>query len=77
MARPVSGEIKTCEIRRKQKNGSIYVYEREYIYDPVKRQNKALGDTLLYKIVDGVQMPTRPKKKPVSQAAANERKQRK
>ena len=72
MARPVSGEIKTCEIRREQKNGSIYVYEREYIYDPVKRQNKTLRDTLLYKIVDGVQMPTRPKKKPVAQAAANE-----
>ena len=45
---------------------------REYIYDPVKRQNKTLRDTLLYKIVDGVQMPTRPKKKPVAQAAANE-----
>lgn len=72
MARPVSGEIKTCEIRREQKNGSIYVYAREYIYDPVKRQNKTLRDTLLYKIVDGVQMPTRPKKKPVAQAAANE-----
>ena len=31
MARPVSGEIKTCEIRREQKNGSTYVYERKYI----------------------------------------------
>ena len=66
MARPVSGEIKTCEIRREQKNGSTYVYERKYIYDPVKRQNRSLGDRLLYQIVNGVQMPTRPKKKPAS-----------
>ncbi len=72
MARPVSGKINTCEIRRPQKNGNIYVYKREYIYDPVKRQNKTLGDTLLYKIVDGVQMPTRPKKKPASQAVTTE-----
>ena len=77
MARPVSGEIKTCEIRRPQKNGSIYVYEREYIYNPVKRQNKALGDTLLYKIVDGVQMPTRPKKKSQPKASENESQEQK
>lgn len=73
MARPVSGEIKTCEIRREQKNGSTYVYERKYIYDPVKRQNRSLGDRLLYQIVNGVQMPTRPKKKPVSKTPTNEK----
>lgn len=77
MARPVSGKINTCEIRRKQKNGSIYVYEREYIYDPVRRQNKTLRDTLLYKIVDGVQMPTRPKKKSQSKAPENENQEQK
>ena len=38
MARPVSGKINTCEIRRPQKNSNIYVYKREYIYS--KRQNK-------------------------------------
>ncbi len=40
MARPVSGKISTDEVRVKQKNGDIYVYERQTKYDP------AVGDTI-------------------------------
>lgn len=61
MARKVSGEIKTCKIQKKQKNGDIYVYERKYRYDPKVGNNKYLGDTLLYKIVDGEIQKTRPR----------------
>ncbi len=58
-----SGEIKTSIIHVKQKNGDIYVMERQTLYDPVKKYNKVLGSKLISKIPKGeeIEVPTRPK----------------
>ena len=58
-----SGEIKTSIIHVPQKNGDIYVVERQTIYDPVKKYNKVLGSKLISKIPKGeeIAVPTRPK----------------
>lgn len=45
-----SGEIKTKIIHQPQKNGDIYVLERQTIYDPVKKYNKVLSSKLIGKI---------------------------
>ena len=37
-----SGEIKTKIVHQPQKNGDIYVLERQTIYDPEKKYNKVL-----------------------------------
>jgi hypothetical protein len=37
-----SGEIKTCTINESQRNCYIYVYERQTLYDPVKKYNVVL-----------------------------------
>lgn len=37
-----SGEIKTKIVHQPQKNGDIYVLERQTIYDPEKKYNKAM-----------------------------------
>ena len=37
-----SGEIKTNIVHQPQKNGDIYVLERQTIYDPEKKYNKVL-----------------------------------
>jgi len=59
-----SGEIKTSIIRNTQKNGDIYVLERQSIYDTDKKYNKVLSTKLLSKIPKGSETPvaTRPKK---------------
>jgi transposase len=59
-----SGEIKTRIIRNTQKNGDIYLLERQTIYDPDKKRNKVLSTKLLSKIPKGSEtpVPTRPKK---------------
>lgn len=59
-----SGEIKTRIVRNTQKNGDIYVLERQTIYDPDKKRNKVLSTRLLSKIPKGSEtpVPTRPKK---------------
>jgi len=59
-----SGEIKTRVIHSRQKNGDIYVLERQTIYDPVHKRNKVLSTKLLSKIPKGtdVAVPTRPKR---------------
>jgi transposase len=59
-----SGEIKTCIVHNTQKNGDIYVLERQTIYDPEKKRNKVLSTKLLSKIPKGSEtpVPTRPKK---------------
>ena len=58
-----SGEIKTSIIHVTQKNGDIYVVERQTIYDPVKKYNIVLGSKLISKIPKGeeIAVPTRPK----------------
>jgi transposase len=59
-----SGEIKTRVIRNTQKNGDIYVLERQTVYDPDKKCNKVLSTKLVSKIPKGSEIPvaTRPKK---------------
>ena len=63
MQKKSSGEVKTSIIKKKQKNGYIYAYERKYKYDSVKKNNICLGDTLLGRLVDGNIVETRAKKK--------------
>ena len=59
-----SGEIKTIIIRNIQKNGDIYVLERQTLYDSDKKRNRVLSTKLLSKIPKGSETPvaTRPKK---------------
>jgi hypothetical protein len=45
-----SGEIKTRIVHNTQKNGDIYVLERQTIYDSDKKQAKELSIKLLPKI---------------------------
>ena len=64
MPAKASGEVKTRIVHNTQKNGDIYVLERQTIYDPDKKQTKVLSTKLLSKIPKGteVHVPTRPKK---------------
>ena len=61
-ARP-SGEVKTKIVHQPQKNGDIYVLERQTIYIPEKKYNKVLSTKLIAKIPKGSKtpVPTRPK----------------
>jgi hypothetical protein len=64
MPATASGEIKTRIVRSTQKNGDIYVLERQTIYEPDKKRNRVLNSKLLSKIPKGTEtpVPTRPKK---------------
>lgn len=64
MPAKASGEIKTRIVHQPQKNGDIYVLERQTIYDPVKKYNKVLSTRIISKIPKGedVPVPTRPKR---------------
>ena len=59
-----SNEIKTRTIHNTQKNGDIYILEREILYDTEKKYNKVLSTKLVSKIPKGseIPVPTRPKK---------------
>lgn len=59
-----SGKIKTSTIKSPQKNGDIYILERQTLYDPVKKYNKVLSTKLVAKIPKGseIPVPTRPKR---------------
>ena len=63
MPAKASGEVKTRIVHDKQKNGDIYVLERQTLYDPVKKYNRVLSTKLLSKIPKGseIPVPTRPK----------------
>ena len=64
MARPVSGTVKTSQVKVRQKNGDIYVLERKSVYDPEKGYTKSLGTRLIGKIPAGQSemVPTRARK---------------
>ena len=64
MPRKRSGEVKTVTIRQTQKNGDIYVSERQFIYNPDTKNNKILDSKLIGKIPKGTNeiVPTRPKR---------------
>jgi len=59
-----SGEIKTKIIHQPQKNGDIYILERQTIYDTDKKYNKVLNSKLIAKIPKDEKdpVPTRPKR---------------
>jgi hypothetical protein len=64
MPAKASGEIKTSTVRQTQKNGDVYVLERQTLYDPESKQTKVLSTKLMSKIPKGSETPvaTRPKK---------------
>ena len=72
MPRKASGEIKTRTIHQPQKNGDIYVIERQTRYDPEKKYNVVLSNRLIGKIPKGGTsiVPTRPKR-PRSEKVSN------
>lgn len=67
-----SGEIKTINIKQKQKNGDIYVIERKIIYIAEKKYNKVLSSRIIGKIMKGtnVMVPTRPKSRKAEKSAS-------
>ena len=68
MSKPISGEIKTYQVKVKRPNGGYYVYERTERYEN-GRMRKIGKDVLIGKILpndpEGHIVPTRPKKKSV------------
>jgi transposase len=64
MPRKRSGEVKTVKVRQTQKNGDIYVHERQVVYDPDKKNNTIIHSKLIGKIPKGADdmVPTRPKR---------------
>lgn len=64
MPAKASGEIKTRTVHQTQKNGDIYVLERQTQYDPVKKYNVVLSSRIVGKIPKGEEMvvSTRPKR---------------
>ena len=66
MARPVSGEVKTSQVRVKKENGDIYVFERKRKYDPKVGYTRTFDYRLIGKIKAGTDtiVPTRPRRKP-------------
>ena len=64
MPRKRSGEIKTVTVRQTQKNGDVYVHERQIVYDPDTKNNTILNSKLIGKIPKGADkmVPTRPKR---------------
>ena len=65
MSAKASCEIKTRTVHQPQKNGDIYVIERQTQYDPVKKYNVVLSSRIVGKIPKGETsvVPTRPKRR--------------
>lgn len=63
MGRKASGKERHDRIEKKQKNGTIYVYDRVSVYDSEKRYYKSIKSTLIGKKMPGSDeiVPTRPK----------------
>ena len=86
MPAKASCEIKTRTVRQPQKNGDIYIIERQTRYDPVKKDNVVLSSRIVGKIPKGETdvVSTRPKRQsgdkvsistaPVSPVKASRRK---
>ena len=67
MPRKHTGKVIKNRTEIPQKNGDIYIYEREYQYDPEIKKTKRILNKLVSKIQKdtGEIMPTRPKRKAV------------
>lgn len=64
MPAKASGEVKTRTVKCTQKNGDIYILERQTVYDPILKRNKILSAKLVSKIPKDSDTPvsTRPKR---------------
>jgi transposase len=64
MPRKRSGEVKKVIVRQTQKNGDVYVYERQVVYNPDTKNNTILSSKLIGKIQKDTEkiVPTRPKR---------------
>lgn len=64
MPAKASREVKTRIVHQTQKNGDIYVIERQTRYDPAKKYNVVLSSRIIGKIPKGEEsvVPTRPKR---------------
>lgn len=73
MSRPVSGRIREKTIRKKQKNGDLYVYHMHVRYDPDKKSDVVLDSKLMGKIRPGTNeiVPTRPRRKNANSKGLN------
>lgn len=65
MARKPTGKVTRNRAQVLQKNGDIYIYEREYKYNPETRKTERILNKLVAKIPKGTdrEVPTRPKRK--------------
>ena len=65
-----SGKIKTALVNVTQKNGDIYVMERQSVYDPEKKYYRIISSKLVAKIPKGEKnpVPTRPKRPQASKS---------
>ena len=65
MPRNPTGKVIKNRTEVPQKNGDIYIYEREYQYDPEIKKTKRISNKLVSKISKGIgeMVPTRPKRK--------------
>ena len=63
MPKKPTGKVTKSQAKIKQKNGDIYIYEREYQYDPIKKKTIRITNRLMSKIPNGKveSVPTRPK----------------
>lgn len=59
-----SGKVKTALVNVTQKNGDIYVMERQSVYDQDKKYYRIISSKLIAKIPKGEKnpVPTRPKR---------------
>ena len=64
MPAKASGEVRTCTVKNTRKNGDIYVYKRQTLYDPTTKLTKILSSKLIGKIPkdSDTLVPTRPKR---------------
>lgn len=64
MPRKPTGKITYNRAKVPQKNGDIYIYEREYQYDPETKKTKRIYNRLVAKIPKGTnkEVPLRPKR---------------
>lgn len=65
MSKKPTGNVMCSRAEVPQKNGDIYIYEREYQYDPKTRKTKRISNKLTAKIPKGMnkEVPTRLKRK--------------
>ena len=65
MPRKPTGSVIKSRAEELQKNGDIYIYEREYQYDPKTKKTKRISNKLVSKIPRGTEamVTTRPKRK--------------